>query len=213
MVTGEAETCRTYGFSVAGGLRGLSFSAGTRVLSGAPTVAGRYVAAYTVTDGSGASDSLSFTITVTDVTGVLDVRSDPAGASVYLNDGNTGQTTPATFDLPTGRYGVVLVLEGFVPESEEFEVRAKRRASVSLIFETGARYDDDDEDDDVPEAPGDPPSRGVRGLHPASLMIAWIGPNQAARDQAKEYKVGNRSGRSLHNNCKYIRSRTEVMKK
>ena len=43
---------------------GLSFDAGTLVLSGAPTTVGDTVATYTATDATGASVSLTFTITV-----------------------------------------------------------------------------------------------------------------------------------------------------
>ena len=156
-----------YGISLSVVNSGFSFDWRRRVLSGTPHVAGRYDATYRVTDVDGASESLSFTITVTDETGTLDVRSDPAGAVIHLNAVDTGRRTPAVIEVPAGTHEVMMVKSGFVPVLTSARVNAGQQAQVSGTFEYATGLGD--EEPDVPAAPDDlPPLFGDRSLRPAS---------------------------------------------
>ena len=58
----------TLAYSLSPAVPGLSFDATARQLAGAPTAAGTYAMTYTVTDADGDSDTLTFTIAVSDGT-------------------------------------------------------------------------------------------------------------------------------------------------
>ena len=61
-----------------------------------PETEGAYTVSVTVSDGNGGTDegSCAVTVEVSVTTGSIDVKSDPAGATVYLDGADTGDITP-----------------------------------------------------------------------------------------------------------------------
>ncbi|MEM1349400.1 MAG: PEGA domain-containing protein [Myxococcota bacterium] len=95
---------------------------------------GRLEAAYTVVDRRGQASNtalakgrtpkdLAFAIvrTMYDATGILDVRTQPAGAAVLVDGSNVG-TTPLTHRLPIGRHLVTVRLDDFQVIEKTIEV-------------------------------------------------------------------------------------------
>ena len=104
----------TYGLSP--DVPGLSFNAMIRQLSGTPTTAGIYAMTYTVTDFDGDTDTLNFTVTVTEE--VVSTTSDRA-ALMALYDATDGEnwrnSTNWGSSAPLGQwYGVSLDIDGRV---------------------------------------------------------------------------------------------------
>lgn len=66
------------------------------------------------------------------------VRTDPAGATVYINgepyrEGGEDRTTPFTLRLPEGRYDIRIHAEGYQDESaERIEIRAGSKMAIRL---------------------------------------------------------------------------------
>ena len=67
---------------------------GSTVTWVAPTAEGTYTINVTVSDGKGGTASDSLTISVEMKFGSIDIKSDPAGATVYLDGEDTGDITP-----------------------------------------------------------------------------------------------------------------------
>jgi len=67
---------------------------GSTVTWEAPTDEGTYTISVTVSDGKGGTTSDSLTISVEMKFGSIDIKSDPAGANVYLDGEDTGDITP-----------------------------------------------------------------------------------------------------------------------
>jgi hypothetical protein len=75
----------------------------------APLAEGTYTISVTVSDGNGGSDSDSVDITVEMKYGAIDIKSDPAGAAVFLDGVDTGNITPYVItNLSPGSYTVEL---------------------------------------------------------------------------------------------------------
>ncbi|MEO8841062.1 MAG: PEGA domain-containing protein [Kofleriaceae bacterium] len=73
----------------------------------------------------------------------VDVDSDPTGASVYLNDVDSGaacNSTPCTIDVPVGTTTIIIRKDGYAPEITEITVPKRGRVKpfkVSLRSEVG----------------------------------------------------------------------------
>jgi PEGA domain len=72
----------------------------------------------------------------------VDVDSDPAGASVYLNDVDSGELckTPCSIDAPVGTTPIIIRKDGYTPEISEITVPKRGKVSkfkVSLKSEVG----------------------------------------------------------------------------
>ena len=52
-------------------------------------------------------------IIVTSPTGSIDVTSTPPGAKIFIDDADTGEVTPFTFDKVPGNYNVYVTLNGY----------------------------------------------------------------------------------------------------
>ena len=100
-----------------GGPGGLSFNASTRTLSGTPNRTGTTTLTYTVTDTNGDSTSVDFTVTVSDLTFVMEPENQNYTQDRAINDlqlpEGTGGTGTLTYTL-TGPGG------GALPESLNF---------------------------------------------------------------------------------------------
>ncbi len=88
---------------------GLTFTAGTRMLSGTPTVAAITELTYTVTDANGASTSQTFTVTVNDSLALTAPDDQSYTVDTAITDlvlleasGGTGTLTYTLTGLPTG---------------------------------------------------------------------------------------------------------------
>lgn len=57
------------------------------------------------------------------IAGQLIIRTNPPGASIYLNDKPQGRVTPAVLNVPAGRYRLTLIREGYPRQDDEIEVR------------------------------------------------------------------------------------------
>lgn len=55
--------------------------------------------------------------------GTLTIRTTPSGASIFLNGQERREKTPASLTLPTGRYHIELVKEGFRKEQYDMDVK------------------------------------------------------------------------------------------
>jgi predicted secreted protein len=90
-------------------------SAGTITGSGgdvswtAPATEGSCTVSVVVSDGKGGTDSRSLTISVSVVSGSLEISSTPAGATIYIDGSSTGSITPCTIaGLTPGSHTVKL---------------------------------------------------------------------------------------------------------
>ncbi|MBD3286395.1 PEGA domain-containing protein [candidate division WOR-3 bacterium] len=71
-------------------------------------------------------------------TGDLAVNSTPAGATIWLNDTTTNQTTNHVFTtIEVGTYDVKLVLDGYADYTETVEVKANETVTVDAQLQTG----------------------------------------------------------------------------
>jgi len=71
------------------------------------------------------------------MTGQVQVLSDPPGAAILVDGRSRPEATPATFDLPIGRYTLAVVKEGYLEDQQEVEVRDS--AFVRLNFRLARR--------------------------------------------------------------------------
>ncbi|MGH9628967.1 MAG: PEGA domain-containing protein, partial [Bryobacteraceae bacterium] len=67
-------------------------------------------------------DSVVF-INMEPMEGTVMVRSDPAGASIYVNGQLRKETTPAMLKLPAGRYTIEIVKEGLKKDVAQVDVK------------------------------------------------------------------------------------------
>ena len=67
--------------------------------------------------------------------GHLTVRSTPEGASIELDGQDTGEVTPAEFDLPPGTHAFVLRAEGFEPSEQQVELGFAAREELAAELE------------------------------------------------------------------------------
>lgn len=67
--------------------------------------------------------------------GQVNVNSEPPGASILINGQRRNETTPATFELPAGKYVVTVVREGY--QQDQQEITLKDSAFVRLSFTLG----------------------------------------------------------------------------
>jgi hypothetical protein len=85
------------------------YGAGSTVTWTAPDTEGIYAISVTVSDGRGGTAGASCEIAVEMRFGAIDIKSDPAGAMVYLNGVDTGNITPYVItNLAPGTYTVKL---------------------------------------------------------------------------------------------------------
>ena len=86
-----------------GGPGGLSFNASTRTLSGTPSTRGTFALTYTVTDDNDAGTSVDFTVTVSDLTFVMEPENQNYTRGTAINDlqlpEGTGGTGPLVYTL------------------------------------------------------------------------------------------------------------------
>jgi serine/threonine protein kinase len=71
-------------------------------------------------------------IALNELTGSLLVQSDPPGAAIALNGKPRSETTPATLNLPAGKYKVTVTKAGFAPSDFETSVLADSVREVSV---------------------------------------------------------------------------------
>ena len=75
----------------------------------APSTAGDYTITVTVDDGTGRTTDGTVTVTAVITTGTIEIDSDPTGATVYLDDQDTGNITPYTIaDVEQGDHTIRL---------------------------------------------------------------------------------------------------------
>ena len=67
--------------------------------------------------------------------GVLGIDSQPAGASVFINNQRVGETPIVLSSLPAGSRAVRLQLNGYAPWSRSVQVVANQRATVTAQLE------------------------------------------------------------------------------
>lgn len=67
-------------------------------------------------------------------TGWVEVRSNPAGAEILVNDEPTGKRTPARLELPAGIHTLTLKLAGFAPQTRTILIEAHRTVIQSQIL-------------------------------------------------------------------------------
>jgi len=98
----------TYDWTPTGGVVS---GTGSNVSWTAPATEGTYTITVTVSDGQGGTASDSCDITVEMKFGAIDIKSNPAGALVYLNGVDTGNITPYVItNLAPGSYTIKLAL-------------------------------------------------------------------------------------------------------
>jgi hypothetical protein len=64
--------------------------------------------------------------------GRLSVRTQPPGATIYVNGEQRPEKTPAMFSLPAGKYRVAVVREGLAKQEDEVVVRDGGIADLEL---------------------------------------------------------------------------------
>ena len=73
-------------------------------------------------------------IIITDYATLI-VNSEPEGAQIFLNGKNTGFITPKTIkNLKPGKYTLVLVLEGYMEEKREIELKKNESLTLSITL-------------------------------------------------------------------------------
>jgi formylglycine-generating enzyme required for sulfatase activity len=67
------------------------------------------------------------------ITNTLDISisSEPSGASIEINDRDTGQKTPATIALPVGHNHISLSLDGYQTWKKAFDIQPKTQPQIS----------------------------------------------------------------------------------
>jgi serine/threonine protein kinase len=69
------------------------------------------------------------------VMGSILIKSRPSGASVYLDNGNTGMKTPCTIkDVPEGNHRIKLVKNSYAPKEVTQHVVASKQATVDVVL-------------------------------------------------------------------------------
>jgi serine/threonine-protein kinase len=68
-------------------------------------------------------------------TGKLSIRTNPPGATIYINGQQRPEKTPALLTLPAGRYQVAVALEGRSREEEEVELRDDALRNITIDWE------------------------------------------------------------------------------
>lgn len=103
--------------------------------------------------------------------GHLSVSSTPVGASIALDGQDTGEVTPAEFDLPPGTHAITLNAEGYEPAEQAVELGFASREEVAAELEASPEpepepivvddepveldeEEDSEEDDEEDEGPG-----------------------------------------------------------
>lgn len=59
------------------------------------------------------AEALGKTNAVSDITHALIVTSNPSGAEIYINDKNTGFTTPSRVEIPSGKFKISFHKDGY----------------------------------------------------------------------------------------------------
>jgi hypothetical protein len=62
-------------------------------------------------------------LTLERMMGRLSVRTQPPGATIYVNGEPRAEKTPAMFSLPAGKYRIAVVKEGFAKQEDEVVVK------------------------------------------------------------------------------------------
>jgi hypothetical protein len=68
-------------------------------------------------------------------TGVLGIRSTPAGASITINGQLRAERTPTRITLPEGKYRLVVSKDGVSSEETEVEVREGATRTINYDFQ------------------------------------------------------------------------------
>ncbi len=71
-------------------------------------------------------------LTLERMMGRLSVRTQPPGATIYVNGEPRAEKTPAIFSLPAGKYRVAVVREGLAKQEDEIVVRDGGIADMEL---------------------------------------------------------------------------------
>ncbi|MDP2996671.1 MAG: protein kinase [Bryobacterales bacterium] len=74
----------------------------------------------------------TMSLTLERMMGRLSVRTQPPGATIYINGEPRAEKTPAMFSLPAGKYRVAVVKEGFAKQEDEIVVRDGGIADMEL---------------------------------------------------------------------------------
>jgi hypothetical protein len=62
-------------------------------------------------------------LTLERMMGRLSVRTQPPGATIYVNGEPRAEKTPAMFSLPAGKYRIAVVIEGLAKQEDEVVVK------------------------------------------------------------------------------------------
>ncbi len=106
-------------FSLSGTVpAGASIDGSMGIFTWTPATAGSYTFDVVVSDGNGGTDSETITVTVTPSSpsvGSITATSAPAAARIFINNADTGFTTPHTFtSMPGGSYNVYVNKTGYL---------------------------------------------------------------------------------------------------
>jgi hypothetical protein len=71
-------------------------------------------------------------LTLERMMGRLSVRTQPPGATIYVNGEARAEKTPAMFSLPAGKYRIAVVREGLPKQEDEIVVRDGGIADMEL---------------------------------------------------------------------------------
>jgi len=124
----------TYAWSYSGPAVGSISGTGSTVEWTVPETEGAYTVSVTVSDGKGGTDegSCAVTVEVSVTTGSVDVKSDPAGATVYLDGADTGNITPYVLtDVDEGDHTLKLSREYRKDRAETISVEAGETTYVN----------------------------------------------------------------------------------
>ena len=98
----------------------------------APAAAGPCTIGVVVSDGKGGMDSRILVISVSTVSGSLEISSTPAGAAIYIDGSNTGSITPCTIaGLTPGSHTVKLTKTNYKNKAGSVTVVAGSAAGVN----------------------------------------------------------------------------------
>jgi hypothetical protein len=141
----------TYTWSTTGGAIS---GTGSTITWTAPATEGTYNISVSVSDGKGGTDSDSCTITVETRYGSIHIQSDPTGASVFLDDVDTGNVTPCTItDVIVGSHTIRLEYYHYKNQEGTVTVNANETTSINwsltyapelqVVIQPGAAYGKD----------------------------------------------------------------------
>jgi hypothetical protein len=131
----------TYAWSYSGPAVGGISGTGSTVEWTVPETEGTYTVSVTVSDGKGGTDegSCAVTVEVSVTTGSIDVKSDPAGATVYLDGADTGDITPYVLtDVDEGDHTLKLSKEYRKDRAETISVEAGETTYVNWDLDPAA---------------------------------------------------------------------------